>query len=278
MSIVLLCEGGEHSPDVIVLRKLLVGSNSIEPEGGKYGMGERIKARREEYRYANVYGILDGDYISESDWETPKDKPHLWINRDESPKFGWRWARKEIENYLLDYEVIRRALGSDAPDKTKYIQLLETARDSVAVYQAARTALSTCRKRLTPLSSSFGYKQRSINYTFPDDLSEDACISGIKGVVTGHNDEQLVEYDEVIDSFNKLLPACQSGGERYRHFLYSFAGKDLLLMMNDGLKKLGFTSAKGFLEKVLTGIRNSTDDIGGWLPEWRALQKAVDGV
>ena len=219
MSIVLLCEGGNNSPDVLVLRKLLAGRCLIKPEGGKYGMGNRILARREEYRHANVHGMLDGDFISKGKWKRPHSKPRLWT-KDRNISFGWRWKRKEIENYLIDYEVIRRALGISAPKETGYIKLLETARDSVAVYQAARTALSTCRKQFTPLSSSFGHKRSSLKHTFPDDLGEDACISAIKRVVTKNNFEQFIEYNEVIDMFNELLPECQSGGERYKHFLY----------------------------------------------------------
>ncbi|MBF0428401.1 MAG: hypothetical protein HQL94_05715 [Magnetococcales bacterium] len=43
---VLLCEGGAGSPDVRVLGKLLGGVCEIRPEGGKYGMGQKIIAKR----------------------------------------------------------------------------------------------------------------------------------------------------------------------------------------------------------------------------------------
>lgn len=64
----LLCEGGNNSPDVRLLSKLLSGICEIKPLGGKYGMGAKIIARREAFGQNSVYGILDGarTYTSKS--------------------------------------------------------------------------------------------------------------------------------------------------------------------------------------------------------------------
>ncbi len=69
----LLCEGGPNSADVRVLVKLLAGRCAILPAGGKYGLGERIKARREAMGRATVFGILDGDFVVS--WQGPADRP-----------------------------------------------------------------------------------------------------------------------------------------------------------------------------------------------------------
>ncbi|MCP4690213.1 MAG: hypothetical protein GY859_19325 [Desulfobacterales bacterium] len=45
--------------------------------------------------------------------------------------------------------------------------------------------------------------------------------------------------------------------------------------MNETIQSLGFPGAWAFREKVLIGISQSSDDIGGWLPEWKALQEIV---
>ncbi len=106
----LLCEGGTNSPDIRVLGKLLAGICEIRPMGGKYGMGERIKARREILGGNVVFGLLDGDF--QVNWELPQNRPRDWIVRKNKTKvlLGWRWERKEIENYLIDPVVVQLSL------------------------------------------------------------------------------------------------------------------------------------------------------------------------
>jgi hypothetical protein len=133
---ILLCEGGPNSPDVRVLVKLLPGRCEIRPMGGKYGMGERIKARREVLGGMVVFGILDGDFLGE--WQEPTNAPREWIASD-GEILGWRWERKEIENYLIDPTIVRRSMETSAADEDQYLQALEDARNRIAVYQAART-------------------------------------------------------------------------------------------------------------------------------------------
>ncbi len=60
----------------VLVPKLLAGLCEVRPMGGKYGMGERIKARREVIGEKAVFGLLDGDFVG--DWEQPQDRPHNW--------------------------------------------------------------------------------------------------------------------------------------------------------------------------------------------------------
>jgi hypothetical protein len=138
----ILCEGVNNSPDVRVLHKLLAGVCEVKPSYGKYGMGERIIARREVLGINSVFGILDGDFLS--DWNNFSDSIRDWKGDD--TLLGWRWNRKEIENYLVDPEVVTKAIQLTPEQKTNYTKALEQARDFIAVYQAARTALSANRK------------------------------------------------------------------------------------------------------------------------------------
>jgi hypothetical protein len=71
-----LCEGGNNSPDVLVLRKLLTGRCTVLALGTKYGMGARIVARREASGRDDVFGILDGDYVRV--WKQPVNQPVEW--------------------------------------------------------------------------------------------------------------------------------------------------------------------------------------------------------
>src|SRR5437773_741494 len=96
----LICEGSANSPDARALNRILPGLGAIQPLGGKYGMGDRIKARRDSLGHQTVYGLLDGDFVR--DWNAPIRRPKDWIVDSGQTFLGWRWERKEIENYLID--------------------------------------------------------------------------------------------------------------------------------------------------------------------------------
>jgi hypothetical protein len=93
-----------------------------------------------------VFGILDGDFVS--DWEAPQNQPKIWMSSG-GQQLGWRWERKEIENYLIDPKIVSKALQEQAPPN--YTKMLSKAADLIWRYQAARTALANCRKRFKEL-------------------------------------------------------------------------------------------------------------------------------
>jgi len=268
----LLCEGGDNSPDARVLTKLLAGYCAVQPSGGKYGMGERIKARREAVGQNTVYGLLDGDFSA--DFPLPTDQPKAWIGSD-GAHFGWRWQRKEIENYLIDPRIVHRALGANALQVADYLEALQKARDAIAVYQAARIALTVRRPRFSPLANCFGPERGRLCHPFPDVLDEGGCINGILQVVRVHQANLLVSEAEVLTEFKLRLPECQPGGERFQAYLCAFSGKDLVQAMDLKLRALGFASAAVFLEKILLTIDQTADDLGDWLPEYRTLQNLM---
>ncbi len=269
----LLCEGAANSPDVRVLNKLLAGRLEVRPMGGKYGMGANILARREHRGSHTVFGLLDGDFLRS--WEPPHDRPREWRASDET-MLGWHWERKEIENYLVDPTVVQKSLRLDAELSARYVAALQAARDAIAVYQAARTSLATCRKRFRPLASSFGRERTREKHVFPDALDDRACREGIRSAVAEHRESQFVESDEVLNRFEALLPEFSPGGIRHRDYLHAYAGKDLLCSMDPALRLFGFASAVTFREKVLIGITQTTEDVGGWLAEWAQLREIVE--
>ncbi|MCX6579102.1 MAG: hypothetical protein NT166_02840 [Candidatus Aminicenantes bacterium] len=266
---VLFCEGGPNSPDIRVLSKLLSGHCQIRDSGGKYGMGERIKAWREVREKGNnrdiCCGILDGDFSAE--WKNPANEPRRWESDDKKIHFGWRWERKEIENYLIDPVVVEKALGKRSPQIDTYTQTLKVARDSIAIYQAARTALGTHRRRFNPLYSAFGKECGREKHPFPAALDEESCINGIRENIRKYGETQIINEKNVLHSFESFKSECLEGGQRFNNFLQAFSGKDLLWAMNDWLAANEFTGALAFREKVVSGVQQSTEDISTWLPE-----------
>ncbi len=269
----LLCEGGDRSPDVRVLAKLLGGACTVKPMDGKYGMGNRILDRRKLLAAIGVFGLLDGDFLK--DWQDPQGVPQVWAMDSDQIHLGWRWERKEIENYLLDPVVVAGALGAQAPDRVKYGRALDSARDAIAIYQAARIALSVSRIRFRVLPSSFGPAKGKDNHCFPDQLDEESCRKGIIQIVSSHQTGQSVQEGDVLNAFQTYLPECQPGGSRYQHYLSGFSGKDLFFAMDEWFKDNGFAHANLFREKVLVGIESTTDDVADWVPEWGALRQTI---
>lgn len=215
---ILLCEGSSGSPDVRVLSKLLSGLCEIKPLGGKYGMGDSIIARREiQSKDINgkdiVFGLLDRDFIEE--WHVPNKQPCIWKSKDSQITFGWRWERKEIENYLIDPDVVKKALNQDSFDLRGYCETLEKARDAIAIYQASRIALSVSRVRFKPLTSSFGPIRGKEKYPFPDSLDEQSCREGIKRTIQNHQQTQTISEKGVMQAFERYKSECNSGGDRY---------------------------------------------------------------
>lgn len=270
----LLCEGADNSTDVRVLRKLLAGRCEVRPEGSKYGMGIKVLAERNAKNNPRIAGMLDGDFQPE--WDGPTDAPCPWEHRQRTIQFGWRWRRKEIENYLLDPKVVLKSLGLLAPPEHKYAARLEKAAETLSSYQAARTALSNCRPRFRGLPSKWGPEKGLDHHQFPNDLNKQACRRGIDVTVEDYRAAHEVTVDGVLERFEQLLPECSDNGLRRRHFLWTYAGKDLFFALEDALREFGFPGSAAFRERVLLGIENTDQDIAGWIPEWSALRTAIE--
>lgn len=274
----LLCEGDLGSPDARLLRIILSGlSLEIKPSAGKYGMGNRIKARREVNGTGAVFGLLDGDF--RADWQPPQGKPVLWNGHDDNVAihFGWRWERKEIENYLIDPQIVTTLLGAALPDHQAYRQAVEAARDTLSFYQAARWALSMHRPRFMPLSNEFPpLAVQNLAACVDAVTAADHCRDQIRLCVQSFRAAKNVDEQTVIDEFDaRLLADCSAGGQRHTHYLSAFAGKDLLHHFTPFLRQNGFRSADAFVDKVLVAASQYAGDLANLLPEWIALREMI---
>jgi len=228
-------------------------------------MGDRNKGMPQHLGPV-VFGVLDGDFRELAE---PVTRPTDWMI--EGQFFGWRWERKEIENYILDPVVVGRALGATAPPAATYPPMLEAAREQIAAYEAARTCLGLMQKAYRPLPTSFGRPRGSDNHRFPDTLDEPSCRSELE--------RTMAEYESGLTAgrhhFDWLLGECGPGGSRFAEFLTYFAGKDLLWAIDAPLQQFGYAGCGAFRERVLLGIEATFDAVQTWLPEWGALRDAV---
>ena len=238
----------------------------MRPFGSKYGMGDRIKGMR-QYLGSVVFGVLDGDFGPLAD--PIATQPRTW--QVEEQLFGWRWKRKEIENYILDPNVVSSALGLAAPPAAAYEEILKAAGDRITAYQAARTYLGLVQRRYRPLPTSFGRPRGSDNHRFPDALDEASCRTEFLRTINDH--QSSLECDE--QRFDELLAECRSGGPRLAAFLCYFAGKDLMWAIDEPLRQLGFLGCGDFRERILLGVEQTKEPVETWIPEWGALREAV---
>lgn len=269
----LYCEGGAKSPDIRIILAVLAGACMIEPAGEKYGLGQRVRLSRDTRPNSTVAGLRDRDF--DKDDSVPTYSPREWRVEGGRVWIGWFWERVEVENYLIDPSVVQRALGNKAPEAGAYRSALLTSAEAVADYTAARTALSVSRVRFSPMDNAWGKEKGSDKHKFPDERGETDCRKGINEVVKEYARTQVVQEGAVLHEFDTLLPACRPNGQRFKHFIAFFSGKDLLYGMEDALTGLGFKSPFEFRERILKGIENSSEDVWTWLPEWTQLRKLV---
>lgn len=272
---ILYCEGGKNSPDSRVLLNLASGVCTVRSARSKYGLDRQILFIRQENLLpgAVVAALKDRDF--DADDSLPINAPRYWSLRDneQNIRIGWSWERKEIENYLIDPDVVSRALGSKAPPADDYRAALENSADAVADYTAARIALSLPHQTRLPLRNCWGTQGINSSHLFPEFLSESDCCEGIKKNVRLYEQTQIIREDDVLSSFNELLLSCRSGGTRFQYFLTFFSGKDLLYGMRTDISKFGLGRPCDFLERIVKGIENSTDNVWMWLPEWERLRR-----
>jgi hypothetical protein len=208
-----------------------------------------------------------------------ENKPKPFFNQN-GIQVGWTWERKEIENYLLDPNVVKRALRGEklsiAPDK--YQSALDKAAKEIATYTAARTALSC-----SGFSNHWGdeVKVSGTKYCFPRNLGKEACETNIRKIVQDKKGDRIVEPENVIAKFNQLLPQFRPGGVRFQNYLTFFAGKDLLYSIIKDLEEFGFQSSEpgtnstdAFLKRIENGI-SKMEEPWTLIPEWQELRQLI---
>ncbi|MDR2408893.1 MAG: hypothetical protein LBE13_12390 [Bacteroidales bacterium] len=277
---ILFCEGSVQSCDIRILKKLLKLTCQVVAGGSTRGLRKRVDLARQIYGAESVYVIRDRDFPEK--WTGMPQKILNWITPDHLgvvKQWGWLWARREIENYLIDPIIVQKSLDVHGQQKIsdirhfnldEYIAALNSARDSIMIYQAARIALTQAGKPCY-LRTNFGKARGKYNYRFPQKRDMLSCEQEIKKLFQNQS-QRAVTINEVLGNFHRIFEEeCSFGKPRYNDYLYAFSGKDILWAMEEWFSKTSFQNNITFQEIILTGIENSSKDIATWCNEWQYL-------
>ncbi|HAG83558.1 MAG TPA: hypothetical protein DCL61_21010 [Cyanobacteria bacterium UBA12227] len=278
---ILYCEGVAKSPDVRVISAIVPDGCVVRPIGSKQGLAQRILGAKDVRTGSTVAGLRDRDF--DDDDSQPCGNPRNWSINDGSTRvqLGWYWERKEIENYLIDPKVVKRALGNNAPAAEQYRASLVAVSEKIAAYTAARITLSLyLQNRPSPPYNSWGEERdKKEGYRFPKDkgLTPVNCKAELNKIIKEYEQKLGTPKRNPNEEFERLLPTCTPGGSRFQNqnYLTFFAGKDLLYGMRSELSGFGFETPAVFIERILKGIEETAEDVWTWLPEWQQLRELI---
>lgn len=189
--------------------------------------------------------------------------PVVWTIQGEM--LGWQWRRKEIENYLVDPEVLTRALGWDAAKRGAYESSLERVLDDLGPATAARMALTACAPRKVRLATDvrLGAAEAELERDLVD-------------IAAKYNEGARVEELALVETFRWCLPECRPGGRFRAQAREVFAGKNIVdrIQSTAGFDR-ELKNKDALFERVLVALERDAAP-HEWLPEWRALRGAVE--
>ncbi|XXY17575.1 hypothetical protein WME88_56040 [Sorangium sp. So ce216] len=178
---------------------------------------------------------------------------------------GWTWRRKEVENYLLDPDVLARALRWDLATKSQYVAQLERVFDALGHVTAARIALTCCAPRRNRLKTEVRLEATK------DELGQE-----LRARADAYTERARLDKDKLLEAFQRHVPDCLSGGRFRQHALEVFAGKNILAkIQNTSGFDARLKKQHELEERVLDALEHDAEP-HLWLPEWAALRSAVE--
>ena len=267
---VLIVEGNLDSE---ILAAVFKGTPVIRRGGSKNALKPQARCEREQNGVAAGY-LRDRDF----DYEPPDsfsvavaDSMH---NRS---TLGWRWARHEIENYLLDPAIVERATGVTIQE---WSEALTDVASRISGYQIARWTVGQVRRGLPPhyeLDTRPAELKNELQ--LPDSTEEGPslkwCSALIREFATrteGNMSEDTVE--EFIDDRRALFHGRLLSDAT--KVLVWCSGKDLFAgLSNHALRSAGFSSAGGLRGALRDWVRENAEEAVHHLPEWQNLIEQV---
>lgn len=177
---------------------------------------------------------------------------------------GWRWRRKEIENYVIEPELLARVLRWTDTQKQEYSTKLDDILDALAHVTAARIALTSCAA-----------KRNRIETNVPFSTDAATMKAELRQKSQRFNQTACIDEQGLLDIFDCILPECLPGGKFRSSALDVFAGKNILAKMQQTSGMPPATKSREKLFELVLDALEKDRDSHTWLAEWDAIRDAV---
>ena len=265
----LLVEGNLDSE---ILSSLFQGSPPVRRGGSKNGLKPQARYEREQNRVVAGY-VRDRDF----DFEPPDDLNAATVDSGfQNTTLGWRWARHEIENYLLDPHIVANAIGVSQDD---WSQILVDAALRIRWYEIARWTIGQVRRNLPPQyeleTRPADFNELQIPEATDEPASRDWCLNSIRKFAT--TVEESTSSETIVENFEqraeKLSDEFFSDATQV---LVWCSGKDLFAALTQAtLGQLGLNNGGELRAALRDWFRENIEASANHFPEWQDLIEQV---
>ncbi|WP_295436507.1 hypothetical protein [uncultured Thiodictyon sp.] len=262
----------EGNLDSEILAAVFAGSLVVRRGGSKDGLAPQARYEREKNAVKAAY-LRDRDF----DHEPPQDCHAATVDRlDGDTVLGWRWARHEIENYLLDPAIVERAIGISGHD---WSATLTDVGCRIRWYQIARWTIGQVRRVLPPShqlrTRPAGLNELALPALTDERFSREWCLTSIGHFleqVTGKMSPECVEA--TVTRYSEVLTEESLGN--IETTLAWCSGKDLLAgLSGDSLRQCRCANAGDLRAALRDWVRENADEAVAQFPEWQDLIQQV---
>ena len=242
-------------------------------KASKNALAPRTRTERQKGLSGTCY-LRDRDF----DYLPPEDVSRPTVDKEEDNSIlGWRWARHEIENYMLEPAIVASCLGVTIEE---FSDVLRTEAKRIRYYEAARWSIGLARAKLLP-PVKFQTRPAELvrkEFCLPRDLGE----SAMSGWATCHansflqmSSESLTEnvIERVFGEFTSKFSDDFFDG--VDNVLLWFSGKDLMATIKEWLAVHNIESPKTFRTRMRDWMMERTSIVLDSLVEWRTLMEVV---
>ncbi|WP_295441794.1 hypothetical protein [uncultured Thiodictyon sp.] len=262
----------EGNLDSEILASVLAGEPAVRRGGSKNGLAPQARYERDMSKVKAAY-LRDRDF----DHEPPQNHHTVTVDRqDGSTVLGWRWARHEIENYLLDPAIVEKAIGISAHD---WSATLTEVAGRIRWYQIARWTIGQVRRVLPP-SHQLRTRPADLNELALPALtdkpfSREWCLTSIGDFLEQVTEKMSPESVEAkIDRYSGILTEDNLGN--IETTLAWCSGKDLLAGLScDSLRQSRCTNAGDLRAALRDWVRENAGEAVAQFPEWQDLIRQV---
>lgn len=242
-------------------------SLTVEGAGSKWTLAAKVKERRARLGPRVAY-LRDRDF----DFEPPEDttRPTPDVSRD-GQALGWRWARHELESYLLEPALAVVAMGFHRED---FEQALLEGALAIQDYQAARWLVGRARRSLPP---AYQLETRPADLKGEFQLPDELLASPQRAWVLGHLGAYYQQVQGALEpavveaALHRMQDAWAGRLRGWQEALLWCSGKDLLAALSPWLKERGVPDPSAYRAAVRDWVISNPDAALALVPEWRAL-------